>query len=75
MKPVQHEHEVEVKLSKDLEDQVLDIRDNLNEIRSSLGDHGRAYLVGGIVGIVAGAVGARLFIRPVINVTVVPNID
>lgn len=75
MKPVQHDHTVEVKMSKELEDQVLDIRDNLNEIRAGFGNHRRAYLVGGVIGLVTGVVGARLFGRPVINVTVTPTVN
>lgn len=69
MKAVQHEHAIEVKLSPELQDSIDGIHDHLVE-------HRKAYIIGGISGLVVGIVGTRLLGRPVINVTVaIPTTD
>jgi hypothetical protein len=76
MKPVQHDHavSVDVKLSEEVKTTIDDVRGDINNLSASFADTRKAYVVGGIGGIVLGVLGARLFIRPVINITVTPEV-
>jgi hypothetical protein len=67
MKPVQHEHTIEVKIPASLEDKANTVRDHLTENK-------KPYLFG-LGGIVIGAAAARIFSRPSINVEVIVQKD
>jgi hypothetical protein len=68
VKPVQHEHAIEVKLSPELQDSIDGIHDHFVE-------HRRAYVLGSLGGLIVGIVGTRMLSRPVINVTVTPPVN
>lgn len=63
MKPLEHTHSVEVKLSPDLQRKVDTAREHLEENK-------KPYLFG-FGGVVIGVIATRLFARPQINQTII----